>query len=71
MKVQKIAEGAYFVPSYSEQTIAWYPFGYAIQGSTFEELPEEAEPILAEQEQPFTKDDFKQALRKVSRKTKK
>lgn len=71
MSIQKIAEGAYFVPSYSEQTIAWSPFGYSIQGLIFEEMPEEAEPLVVEQEQPFTKDDFEQALRKVSRKVKK
>lgn len=65
MNIQKIAEGAYFVPSYSEQTIAWSPFGYTIQGLVFEENPEESEPFPAKQEPPFTKDDFEQALRKV------
>ena len=58
MKVQKIAEGAYFVPSYSEQTIAWSPLGYTIQGLVFEEVTEETEPILAGREQPFVRDDF-------------
>ncbi|MDO9333979.1 MAG: hypothetical protein Q7T57_05600 [Dehalococcoidales bacterium] len=71
MNVQKIAEGAYFVPSYSEQTIAWSPSGYTIQGLVFEENPEGAEPLLAEQELPFTKDDFEEVLKKVSRKHKK
>ena len=31
MKIEKIADGAYFVPSYSEQTLlgrAWSPCGY-------------------------------------------
>lgn len=71
MNIQKIAEGAYFVPSYSEQTIAWSPSGYTIQGLVFEEIPEEAEPFLAEKEPPFTKDDFEKALKKVARKVKK
>ncbi|MFC2008120.1 hypothetical protein ACFLT0_00300 [Chloroflexota bacterium] len=46
MKIEKIADGAYFVPSYSEQTIAWSPFGYTIQGLVFEETVEGAEPIF-------------------------
>jgi hypothetical protein len=71
MKAEKIAEGAYFVSSYSEQTIAWSPFGYTIQGVSFEGMPEEAEPLLVEEEQPFTKTDFEQALKKVSRRIKK
>lgn len=71
MNIQKIADGAYFVPSYSEQTIAWSPFGYTIQGLAFEETDEDAKPAQVEQEQPFTKNDFKQGLRKVNRKVKK
>jgi len=70
MKIEKIAEGAYFIPSYSEQTIAWSPFGYTIQGLSFDEIPEDTEPVQVKQEQPFTKGDFDQALRKVSRKLK-
>lgn len=58
MKIQKIAEGAYFIPSYSEQTIAWSPFGYAIQGLSFDETSEDTEPVRVEQEKPFTKHDF-------------
>lgn len=72
MGVQKIAEGAYFVPSYSVQTIVWSPVGYTIQGVTFEEVPNDVDAIpYDEQGQPFTKDDFEQALRKVSRRIKK
>ena len=66
MTTEKIAEGAYFVPSYSEQTIAWSPFGYTIQGVSFEEMTEEAEPLLVEEEQPFSKTDFERDLGKVS-----
>ena len=55
MNAQKIADGAYFVPAYSEQTIAWAPFGYTVQGLTCEESPEETEPLVTEQEVPPTK----------------
>jgi len=55
MKIEKVAEGAYFVPSYSEQTIAWSPFSYTIQGlvfdETFEERCADTEPAQVEQEQ--------------------
>lgn len=67
MKIEKIADGAYFVPSYSEQTIAWSPFGFTIQGLALDETFEETEPVQVEQEEPFTKDDFEVALGKVSR----
>ena len=49
MKIQKVAEGAYFVPSYSEQTIAWSPLGYTIQGLTFEETLEDTESVKKEE----------------------
>ena len=67
MTIQKIAEGAYFVLSYSEQTIAWSPFGYTIQGLAFDETLGDIEPVQVEADEPFTKHDFEQALRKVSR----
>ena len=63
MKIEKVAEGAYFVPSYSEQTIAWSPFGYTIQGLVFDETFEDTEPVQVEQDEPFTKADFEQALK--------
>ena len=31
MKVEKIADGAYYFPAYSEQTIAWSPSGCTIE----------------------------------------
>lgn len=64
MKIEKIAEGAYFVPSYSEQTIVWYPYGVTIQGLGFEEQLEDAEFMPIEEKRPFTKDDFEQGLKK-------
>ncbi len=70
MTIQKIAEGAYFLPSYSEQTIAWSPFGYTIQGLAFDETSEDIEPVQAEHH-PFTKDDFDRSLRKVSQRVRK
>ena len=60
MGIEKIAEGAYFVPSYSEQTIAWSPFGYAIQSVTYTELLEDTESLedadvsIDKQDQPLT-----------------
>ncbi len=64
MKIQKIVEGAYFVPSYSEQTIAWSPMGYTIQGLALDETVEDIEPVKVEQEEVFGKADFEQAFTK-------
>lgn len=71
MNIQKIADGAFFIPSYSEQTIAWSPIGYTFQGLAFDEICEDTEPVQFVQGEPFSKDDFEQALRRVSRKIKK
>ena len=49
--MQKIAEGAYFVPSYSEQTVAWVPAGYTIQSLAAQEPPEEDETNEIEAEE--------------------
>lgn len=72
MKARKVGEGAYFVPSYSEQTIV--PFQPTITAQTvttteFEE--EEVIPTSTETKDVFTRRDFEKALKRVSRRTKK
>ena len=72
MEIRKVGQGAYFVPSYSEQTILSYD---SLMGSqtVINEAREEDESKISsiDQEHYFTKKDFEQALRKVSRRVKK
>ena len=72
MKISKVGEGAYFVPSYSEQTVLSYDSLMTNQ-TVLPGISEEDEGKMssAEKEHDFTKRDFEQALRKVSRKVKK
>lgn len=72
MKIHKVSEGAYFVPSYSEQTVLSYDSMMTSQ-TVLRETREENEGEIStmEQEHDFTKKDFEQSLRKVSRKIKK
>ena len=72
MKISKVGEGAYFVPSYSEQTILSYDPLISSQTVLTETSEEDESKISSiEREHDFTKKDFEQALRKVSHKTKK
>ena len=72
MKIRKVSEGAYFVPSYSEQTILSYDSLMASQTVMTEAREEDESKISSiEQEHYFTKKDFEQALRKVSRRVNK
>ena len=72
MKIHKVGEGAYFVPSYSEQTVLSYDSLMTNQ-TVITGAREEDESRIGsiEQEHEFTKKDFEQALRKASRKVKK
>ena len=71
MKIRQVGQGAYFVPSYSEQTIT--PFQPAItnQTVTVKEFDENTIPTAREGEDVFTKVDLEKALKKVSHKVKK
>ncbi len=65
MNIQKIADGAFFVPCYSKQTIAWYPMGGAFQGLACDEIYENTESIPMQffQENIFFKDDLASQFR--------
>ncbi len=67
MEIRKVGEEAYFVPSYSEQTILLYDSLVTSQTVMTEAREEDESKISSiEQEHDFTKKDFKQTLRKVS-----
>lgn len=73
MTTRKINEGAYFVPSYSEQTIVAYQPSIASQTivSAIENSEERVVPTLeVSEEDNYTKDSFEKALRKVSARVK-
>jgi len=60
MKTKRVAEGAYFVPSYSEQTVIGFRHGISMQSIVVtiaeaeDETPQEEEPV-------FTKEDLRLA----------
>jgi len=70
VKAYKIGEGAYFAPSYSEQTVI--PFQPAITDQTVitSELEEEIIQITPEAKEVFTKQDFESDLMKASKRIK-
>ncbi|MBI2304447.1 MAG: hypothetical protein HYU86_06830 [Chloroflexi bacterium] len=53
MKVQMIAEGAYFIPSYSEQTIVGFQLGITNQTVAIAETPEDGDKAPPIKERPF------------------
>jgi hypothetical protein len=68
MAMRKIAEGAYFIPSYSEQTIVSYQPSIASQTilTTMASDEEVIIPTLeVTEEDNFTKEDFERTLRKI------
>lgn len=72
MTIRKVAEGAYFVPSYSEDTIASFQSGMTNQGisvlSTEDDDSVETLEVLSGQgERPFSGQDFYDAVRRVIR----
>jgi hypothetical protein len=72
MKVHKVSQGAYFVQSYSEQTVI--PFQPTITAQTVTTTEFEGEDVIqisTEAEEVFAKQDFEKVLKKTSRKTKK
>jgi hypothetical protein len=73
MAIRKINEGAYFVPSYSEQTIVSYQPSIANQ-TIITPIENEEEIVIPTleltEEDNFTKEDFERALRKVAVKVK-
>jgi hypothetical protein len=71
MKVREVRQGAYFVPSYSEQTIISFQPTITAQTVTNVELEEDAIQITTETEDIFTRHDFEKALKKASHKVKK
>lgn len=73
MKTRKVGEGAYFVPSYSEQTVLLYQPSITNQTIITKEPGEEhlILPLEMEEEDHFTKMDFEKALKKTARKIKK
>ncbi|MCJ7634636.1 hypothetical protein MUP77_19870 [Candidatus Bathyarchaeota archaeon] len=68
MNIRQVAEGAYFVPSYSEQTVLSYQPQFTNQTIIVKEIEEETiVPAIEEiEENVFSKDDFEKALRRVS-----
>lgn len=68
MKIRKVSEGAYFVPSYSEQTVLSYQ--PLISNQTITVKGPEDEGLIAplEEEGNFTKEDFEKALKRISHK---
>jgi hypothetical protein len=66
MNIQKIADAAFFVPAYSEQTIAWYPMGYTFQGFASGEICEKTEPVQSPQVEPFFKGGVEQGPERAS-----
>ena len=73
MKIKRVAEGAYFVPSYSEQTLAGLQPGIVNLGVTMGDVEEDREPMTGphdgdqeDVEPAFTKEHF-DALRDSSR----
>lgn len=72
MKIREVGQGAYFVQSYSEQTIISFQPNITNQTVTTNEfVDEDIIQTSAESEDDFTKQDFEKALKKVSRKIKK
>ena len=71
MEVKEVAAGAFFVPSYSEQTIIKFSPQLTSQTIVDGELLDNGENTTIDEGEAFTKDDFEKALRKVSRKVKK
>ena len=66
MAIRKVAEGAYFVTSYSTQTVVGFNPNLANQGILLDEAQPEEDTSL-EQDSESTKDTFTKALKKVSR----
>ena len=67
----KVGKGAYFVPSYSEQTVVLYDPLLSSQTVLVEAGEEEDAGIsVIEPEYDLGRKDFEKALRKVSRKAK-
>lgn len=62
MKIERIADGAYFVPSYSVATLAGYLAGVTTQGVSvadhFEDQVETSKDSQDAQDQPFGQLDF-------------
>ena len=71
MKIRQVGQGAYFVPSYSEQTIIPFQPSITNQTVTIKEFEEDVVPTSLEEESIFTKIDFEKALKKVSHRIKK
>lgn len=57
-QVRKVAEGAYFLASYSEQTIIGFQPGITNQTIVSEEETEELEAAPLEEEHPLTGEEF-------------
>ncbi|HUV56003.1 MAG TPA: hypothetical protein VMV84_02100 [Dehalococcoidales bacterium] len=66
MKIRQVGQGAYFVPSYSEQTIIHFQPSITNQTVTTKEFEEDIIPVTLEGEDIFTKIDFEKALKKAS-----
>ena len=72
MTIRKIAEGAFFVPSYSEQTVVPFQPSITNQTITARDIGDETvvQSIEVGEGDTFTKGEFGKALRKVSVKVK-
>jgi len=71
MKIRQVGQGAYFVPSYSEQTIIPFQPSITNQTVTTKEFEEDTIQTDIENGDVFTKQDFEKALKKASHKVKK
>jgi hypothetical protein len=72
MKVRKVSQGAYFVQSYSEQTVITFQPTITAQTVTAREFEgEDIDQITTEGEEVFAKQDFKKVVKKTRRKAKK
>ena len=64
MKVQKIADGAFFVPPYFSRNVQTIVPGLVNQGIATEEL--ECKDESLEYEDELTKEEFERVLRKIA-----
>lgn len=72
MTIRRIAEDAYFVPSYSDSTLVHFQFEGTIQGisvgdSEPDGIAEIGEVPLEQEQEPFSEQDFDHAVRRVIR----
>ena len=71
MEIRQVGEGAYFVPSYSEQTITAFQPTITNQTVTVKEVDEDNTYLPEGSEDNFIREDFVKVLKEVNPKVKK